>query len=358
MLFLIGLTVTCFLEILLISKKNKSVSDKIMVVWLLFLGLHLLLFDLRYNQTIYSFPYLLGFDLPFPLLHGPFLLFYTMSLTNRLPKQKYKLLVHFIPAILSYLLFLPYFLLPENKRIEVYMSKGVGFETSLTLNFVAIIILSILYFSWSLLLLNKYSKSFKDNFSAPEKINFLWLRYLIYGLGCIYLISFLFNEMYIFIALVVFVNLLGYLGIKRVGIFVDNLITSPENKPKYEKSGLSDDKAETTYHTLMKVMKEEELFTSGELTLSDLADKLKIHPNYLSQIINEKTSGNFYAFINNLRIEKFLTLIKDPKNKNIKLMALAYDCGFNSKSSFNKYFKNKMGQTPTEYMKTSLEKGE
>lgn len=367
MLFLIGISVTFFLEILLLSKKNKSNPDKILVSWLLFIGIHLLLFYLRYSQKAFNYPFIVGVDLPMPLLHGPLLYLYVSSLTNQLPKRKYMLGLHFIPIITSYIFMIPFFLLSPMERIEVFKNNGQGFELFSLLNFLAIIISGISYFIWSLILLRKHSKNIKNLFSDTEKINLQWLRYLTYGLGSVYLVSFFFNEMYLFTVLVVYVNFIGIFGIKQVGIFTNNnpefdhntteTPTGTGDKQKYAKSGLSDNKAETTYLYLMQLMSEKELFTISELTLVDLAKKLNIHPNYLSQIINEKTSSNFYAFINNLRIEKFLTLINDPQYKNLKLIELAYDCGFNSKSSFNKYFKNKVGKTPTEYI-NDLKKSE
>ena len=359
MLFLIGITITFFLEIILISKKNKNKSDKILAMWLLFLGLNIMLFYLRYSEVIYSTPLLLGLDLPFPLLYGPFLLLYIMTLTNQMPKQKWRIYVYFIPVLFSYILFVPFFLLPAHERIAVYQNRGKGLDTQLTINYIAIIGFSIFCFLRALLLLDRHRKTIKNLFSDTEKINLQWLRYLTYSLGIIYLVAFFFDEKYYFAVIVIFVNFIGFFGIKQVGIFSNSVNTDTtrnilpaevNDTQKYAKSGLSGDKAEAIYQKLIRLMNEEELYTTCELTLADLSKKLDIHSNYLSQIINEKTSGNFYAYINNLLIEKFLKLVNDPKNSNIKLISLAYDCGFNSKSSFNKYFKNKVGKTPSEYL--------
>jgi AraC-like DNA-binding protein len=77
--------------------------------------------------------------------------------------------------------------------------------------------------------------------------------------------------------------------------------------------------------------------------------KLGVHPNYLSQIINQKEKKNFYDFVNTYRFEEFKKLIAQQKNQQYTLLSLAYDCGFSSKSSFNRYFKKATGQTPSEY---------
>ena len=75
------------------------------------------------------------------------------------------------------------------------------------------------------------------------------------------------------------------------------------------------------------------------------------HPNYLSQVINEVEGINFYDYVNRLRVEEFKRLLSLPENQRFTLLALAYDCGFNSKSAFNRCFKKTTGLSPSEYAK-------
>ena len=99
-------------------------------------------------------------------------------------------------------------------------------------------------------------------------------------------------------------------------------------------------------------MNKESLFKNNDLTLTDLAKRLDVHSNYLSQVINEKEQKNFYNYINSLRINEFIRLASLPESKKYTLLSLAYDCGFNSKSTFNKHFKENTGKTPTAYFKS------
>ena len=365
MLFIIGITITFFLEFVILGKKRKSLSDKILIAWLFTLGIHLLLFYLRYSEKIYKYPILLGWDIPLPLLHGPFLFLYVMALTNQLPKRKHTLYIHSIPILFSYISLIPFYSLSASERVEVFKNEGKGFELLMIILFIAIIVSSITYFTFSILFLRKYKNKIESIFSNTEKINLIWLRYLIYGMVSIYLISFFFGEVYIYSALTIFVLIIGYYGIRQVGVFSDKIIEPiqeitpsknaateklDEKEKKYTKSGLSKVQSEKIYQQLTQIMQNEKIYTQSELTLVELAKIIDTHPNYLSQVINEKTDSNFYAYINNLRIKDVLKLLDDPKNKNMKLMSLAYDCGFSSKSSFNKYFKNVVGKTPTEYL--------
>jgi YesN/AraC family two-component response regulator len=98
-------------------------------------------------------------------------------------------------------------------------------------------------------------------------------------------------------------------------------------------------------------MKEDKLFLDENISLRQLAEILNIHPNYLSQVVNVHFKKNFYDFINSYRVEEFKRLVVLPENKKKTFFALAYDCGFNSKASFNNSFKKLTGTTPTEFLK-------
>ena len=99
-------------------------------------------------------------------------------------------------------------------------------------------------------------------------------------------------------------------------------------------------------------MEEKKLFLDENISLPQLAGMLNIHPNYLSQVINERFQKNFYNFINSYRVEEFKRLIALGKNKKQTFFALALDCGFNSKASFNSSFKKITGITPSEFVKS------
>jgi AraC-like DNA-binding protein len=82
-----------------------------------------------------------------------------------------------------------------------------------------------------------------------------------------------------------------------------------------------------------------------------LAEETEIPAHYLSRIINEHHGQNFFDFINSFRIEEFKRRLADPHYKNFTLLAIAFDCGFNSKSAFNRFFKKVEGISPSEYKK-------
>ena len=105
------------------------------------------------------------------------------------------------------------------------------------------------------------------------------------------------------------------------------------------------------YTGLTKVINEEKIFVNPELTLAELAQTLDVHPHNLSQVINTYEEKSFYDYINLKRIEEFKRIVALPENRKFTLLALAHDCGFNSKTSFNRNFKNLTGLSPSDYLK-------
>ncbi len=130
----------------------------------------------------------------------------------------------------------------------------------------------------------------------------------------------------------------------------DQLLSDKENNTKYQKSGLSEEDAGRIHQALRQLLDTQKPFTDPDLTLTDLARLLSVHPNVLSQVINSKENKTFYDLVNERRIEEFIQRMSQPLRHQYTLMAIAYDCGFNSKASFNRNFKKYTGLTPTEYL--------
>jgi AraC-like DNA-binding protein len=373
MFYLGGVSLAFFLVLLLISKRKKNSADRILTGWLFLITAHLLLF---YFWKMDICPQLLGMAIPLPLVHGPLLYLYTLTLTNRIRSQRVSLL-HFIPSVAAFLYLIPFLTLPVEQKIFVYKNEGAGFETFNLVMTIAIIASGVFYVTISSLVLRKHRISIADQFSNTEKINLEWLQYLIYWIGVIWILVIVGNDELVFGATVLFIVFIGFFGIRQVGVFHSSEVSSPEDKQeasinptlendsriesqllsgeekrKYQKSGLSPEGSEILHRQLAHVMIDEKLFKENELSLTDLAARLNTQPNYLSQMLNELEEKNFYDYINTLRIAEFKRLIAIPENRKYTLLALAQQCGFNSKSSFNRYFKKVTGQSPSEFMLT------
>jgi AraC-like DNA-binding protein len=395
MFYYFGIGINIFLLLILVAKRGKTLADNILVAWLFVIALHTISFVLTLQPVNASNIHLtMGVSAPFPLIHGPFLYLYTAASTNMFPLKKRGWLLHFIPFLLTIAFLTPLYLKSGHEKVDIYMHGGAEYRF---INFILGIIIQfsgLIYVAWSFVLLNKHKKNIGEQFSYEEKINLNWLRYLIYGLLAVWIVIIVLKkDSLIFGAGVVFITLLGFLGVQQVGIFGKNQGSVPNDfktdlepatvkekiaaaeiendilkevkvaggpaptkdeetiiaKKKYAKSGLTADVAAEIHKKLKQGMESQKLYTEPELSLSMLAGKINVHPNYLSQVINEKEGKSFFDYINNLRVEEFKRLMALPNSSQFTMLSLAYDCGFNSKSSFNKNFKKATGHSPSEY---------
>lgn len=123
------------------------------------------------------------------------------------------------------------------------------------------------------------------------------------------------------------------------------------NEEKYKNTKLADEAKDELKTRLDQLIKEEKIHTISELKLNELAEKLDTQPYLLSQFLNTTYDKSFFHFINDLRIEEAQKRIRQGYLEKETLAGLAYEVGFNSKSTFNRAFKKKTGMTPTEFVK-------
>lgn len=364
--FIIGVVQAFFICLILLNKKKKSLADNILAVWVFVLGLHLLLFYFDYTNYYLEVPQLLGFLVPLPLVHGPFLLLYVTTLISGQQEFNIMLLLHFTPALIYYLFLLPIMLLPAAEKLhlvyEVYPDITPLF---IDVFYLLIVISGPVYIVWSLILLRKHYRQIKENFSYTEKINLKWLRNLCMGMAVIWLAVAVTSSMdddlgssIIYSSVTLFVFLIGYYGIRQGIIFTDPVVTPPpvslDAKGKYQKSPLDATQSQSLLQRLLDFMEKEKPYLESKITLPQLASQFDTNPNYLSQIINELLNQNLYDFINKYRVDEFKERLKNADALNYTLFGLAQNCGFSSKSTFHDVFKKQTGQTPAQYQSTLL----
>jgi AraC-like DNA-binding protein len=124
--------------------------------------------------------------------------------------------------------------------------------------------------------------------------------------------------------------------------------------PVVRKSVLSVEEQREVWLALEKRLKGEKLFADSELNLDKLAQVTGISKYHISETLNSYAHKSFYQYINEYRIDFALGQMRQFQEKAIpvNVLSLAYDAGFKAKSSFNRYFKEITGVTPTEYLKS------
>lgn len=114
------------------------------------------------------------------------------------------------------------------------------------------------------------------------------------------------------------------------------------------------DEIKTALSALACFMEDEEGYLNPQLSLKSLSDKINVHPNKLSWLLNEHVGKNFNEYINAFRLKAFKHKALDKTYTHLTLLGLAYECGFNSKTVFNAFFKNNTGKTPSEWVKENI----
>ena len=216
--------------------------------------------------------------------------------------------------------------------------------------------------------IKKHKQIFFENYSNTNTKRYTYLSNLIYGVGILFLLSFI-NILtrfalnlesfsffsYIVISMVLFLFCwLIFNGLRSPGLFIDEVNAQPPVKKLVKNSALSiesglDLEVKDQIIHIKKFMEKEEPFMDASLTLHTLAKETNIPSRELSILINHHLNKHFFDFVNEYRIEKAMELLTSPDRREFTVLEILYEVGFNSKSSFNTAFKKHTGFTPTEY---------
>lgn len=357
-----------FFTLLLFQKKSRMIHDNILIVWLIYLGFFIGSYSLYSHELFTEFNILSANLISLFMLQGIFLFLYASKLVSKQKRFNKKTLWHLLPfaAFNLYLLIASFFPdIAHEIRIE-----NVHTNVHHPLLFQLFLIITLLsgpfYFVLTLRLFKRHDINIFDNFSSIDTINLKWLRKLVIIFGVVWtaliiitvihhvfnLFSMVFCTDSLFLALSVFVILIGYFGLKQKIIFeheFEEQSAFSEEKIKYSGSTLKEDEATEYTEQLTEYMRLKKPYLNPELTLTHLASEIDISTHHLSQIINEQFKLNFFEYINQFRVEEVKSRINDPKFEHYSLLGIALDSGFNSKSSFNRIFKRFTNQTPSQF---------
>lgn len=375
MFYIVGVSIALFLSVIALTKSHRTTADTVLGIWLVLIGVHISLHYVIWIAKPDWHTHLLGLDMPIPSLQNVSLYLYVGSLTGQIDFRKRTWLWHLFPTAGAYAFMIPFFLRSGPEKTYVYDHNGIGYETFSAISNGWYMCSGVLYLVASGWFFRTYRSPVPMPSFGQPPINPNWIRGLLIGMGVIWLVvQVLADNQFVFGAVVFFVLWLGYFGIRQGNIFTEwpraeptlqpafvapePVVlppTTPASEPdthdrqKYARSGLTDETAISLLNQLTDLMAREATYRDPDLTLANLANRLDVHPNYLSQVINERLGMTFADYVGLLRIEAFKQLAADPKNSHLTLLALAYECGFNSKSTFNRQFKKLTGQLPSAY---------
>lgn len=263
---------------------------------------------------------------------GPFLLLYGKVLMQQYQLQR-KDIAHFLPA----LIYIVFSALIPNESGEYWWSISYTFVIVQQGGYLGLALRLIEH--WKAAWDHTQHKGFVLLWAA---ISIIWLTYLLIFLQWL--------PVYLFGALAysILVIVLGYFVVKEEYAFVQ--------REKYGQSRLSANQSQQYLSLLQEKMERDKSYLNPDLSIQDLAEQIDLSAKLISQVTNEQLQLNFSAFINTYRIEEAQKRLTAEAYRAYTIASIAYDCGFNSISSFNTTFKAMTHQTPSQFRKTALKK--
>jgi AraC-like DNA-binding protein len=355
----IGISQSFFSGLLISTKKPFTVANRLMAAWLFFICIELV--SALINSTIlemYSFPFV-------AFTYGPLLLLYVKFMT--IPERKFSwlALLHFIPFIVFLtvsVIFREQPLLEDLKNFFVpdrFISLRIVYSTCF---FLSVTIYSVLSFIEIL----RHQANLKNLVSYTSGVITLnWLKIVTISFYVAYFVLFILGGinmlgnyipfdpyfvMFGFIALFSFVY--SFYGIKQPVIFGQDLKPDDYDKKdteKYIKSGLKESQAKDYLQKLISYVEDNKPYLDRDLSINDVSSMTGIQRHHITQVLNEKHKRNFFTFINEYRVKEVIERFSDPKYNHYTILAIAFDSGFNSKTTFNSIFKSQTGSTPSEF---------
>jgi len=352
--------------ILMFKQGDRQLANKSLSLTILIVNLHLSYLMVLDTNLDNLFPFLLWIPYSFLAAVGPLILFYTKALTDldfSISKIDVK---HFIPVVVEVGL-------QAIMIVQSILSKELLYNTPLYFYVTPLLYLwatgSIFYYlRLSLSIINNHEVWVLRNFSNLKEITLTWLRKLIiyYRLLWIvwvpfvatFLLFFRFQLLYIVVVLTLYflmlilIYLTLWIGLEGLGrgslIFLKHNEVKPDSK---NFSRLTPSEIQNHVERINQLMALEKIYLNENLSLREFALHLKADPNLISFILNNHLDNNFYDFVNRYRIEEVKTKLNDPAYKHLTLLGIALESGFNSKTTFNRVFKQVTGITPTEFQK-------
>lgn len=349
-----------YIAIILHFNKKVEFVAKVLISGFIFLHsvfiLHIFLYITKYQL---QFPHTYRISTVFSFLYGPLLYLYFKRITHQYKFKKIDLL-HFLPTLLFIIYLLPGYLLPADQKLEIMLSRtdGRSFSDVAIIVFKLLSLLTYGYFIRKLYMSSKKNTELSSENSKWQKnifvIHMLYVVcYSAYGflLANNMTIGFLYHMQVMCMALMVMY--LGYSANVQPAVFNGSYSLS-KLFYKYEKSGLTKSLSLELKDSLILLFDEEKIYKDSSICLEALSNRLNTTRHNTSQVINEHFHMSFHELINRYRIREAKEILNNDVQKNLNIIDVAYEVGYNNKVTFNKAFKKDTQLTPSQYQRMAL----
>lgn len=361
----IGIFLVLVLTLFLVTVKTKNKLSNWLLAFFLFTtaadGLKFLIRDFPINYiNLEAFRWSTNY-----IVSASFYL-YVLSVCYTNFRFKPKHIIHLIPFLVfnAFMMWGIYF---NDRPTKIKFINGMNDMPFFQFLLYLFEVLFQVYFIASFLAIRKAKKVYLENYTNPNisalnalyKITILyyvlhfivltrWLVTYIFGFGEIRAwivtidgFAFLFCTCwYLFVALN---NPDFFRGVNSDLKPIEEVVSEEKSSPKI------DEEKNTQINSLKEFMIKNKPYLDSSLTIQNLAEQVQMPVKELSALINLYMNKHFFDFINEYRIEKAKEILKDPSKKELTILEILYEVGFNSKSSFSTSFKKYTGTTPTDF---------
>jgi AraC-like DNA-binding protein len=312
------------------------------------------------------------FFVPFQQLFliGPVFFFYIKTLLNKDFKLNRRDFIHFLPAII-YMVYSIIVFVGDMLIFDTFYFYADGEDKDLDFWYQMTGLLSMLYYLINgLVYYWNYRKISVQEVSFADEIAFKWIKYFTIAFGLILVLRVLFFILnpewgefgskywyYLcFSILLMYISITGYSNTVKTSMRFDaNDLEKLEPIRADENIGSKNEPENTLIldewnNKITKLFEKENIYENPNLTLSQIATLLHTNRNIISKVINQKFKMNFNDFVNEKRAEAVIQKLQNGEHLKNTLLSIAMDCGFNSKTTFNRAFKKHTALTPKQYI--------
>lgn len=221
---------------------------------------------------------------------------------------------------------------------------------------------SLIYGGLTLHLLLRYRQAILNSESDPTLDDSKYLMILVSGFLAIWLIRLGSN----FVAAAMNEEVADLLGITSnyvsfvllVSLFVlglkESKIKIEDVQPQESLKALDDERLNAYLKKITQVIDDRKIHLETNINVERFSAAAGVPPRALSAILNQYLGANFFEFINKHRVEAAKEMLLNPVYKDKQIIDIQLECGFNSKSAFNRFFKKFEGSSPSEYRRRHL----
>ncbi len=363
-----GIVIIAVILLHLLKLKEKELPQKILIVlFFLLFSVSIYFYGLLHNIKELAAFFFLPNDITIIIL-GPLLFLYVKSLFLKEENLVKNNIVHFIPTFLFALcITIPTIIFNTFKVTSLAYTHSNSIRVIIKtdgLYFIGYLIVS-------LQLLIKYRKLTKYKYSNLTKFDFNWIKIMLISALSImvfdlfvkiyktFFVDFNVDTDYITVlAMIVLVIYLGYHGVNQSKVLLPSFLLKNEIKPeiintkKQETSPVKKEEFKTLKNELELLLNTHQPYLDEDLTLGKLAKQIATTDKKLSILLNQYMNITFYDLINKYRVKAVKEKINTEAYKNYNLFGIACECGFKSRTSFNRIFKKETGLSPSEYKKS------